>query len=728
MRFPFYKQLDLMDCGPTCLRSIAKFYGKNFSAHFLREKCFIDKDGVSMWTLSQVAEELGFNVYSLRLNIDQLSNESILPCIVHWRENHFVVVYKIDKKRVYVSDPAKGLVTFSRDEFQNLWTSARTSQKKVGVALFLTPTTRFFNDGDENEHGVKIGNIMRYFLHYKKLFVQLLLSLFAGTLLGLVFPFFTQAVVDVGIATKDIEFIHLILIGQLLLFVGSTFIDFVRGWIILHISTRISLSLLSNYWLKLTKLPISYFDVKMTGDILQRMGDNKRIESFLTGSTLNVAFSLINLIVFTCVILTYDLKIFFIFFVGSIAYFIWVLTFLKPRKNLDSKRFDVSSANQSLSIQMIQGMPEIKLSNSERQKRWEWERVQARSFKLNIRSLALSQFQQGGAFFINQTKNILVTFLSAKAVVDGGLTLGGMIAIQYIIGQLNSPIQQFIFFIQGFQDAKISLERINEIHLIKEEEPGSKSWMKYLPSDQSIYLRNLNFKYNALEDDAILENLNISIPAKKITAIVGMSGSGKTTLLKLLLKFYEPTSGEIKIGDANFKNISPSFWRKQCGVVMQEGFIFSDSILNNICIGDESPDWDRVLFATRIANIQSFVESLPSGYNTKIGMGGKGISQGQKQRLLIARAIYKDPEYIFFDEATNALDSNNEKTIMNNLVEFTRGRTVVIVAHRLSTVKSADQIVVLNKGKVVEIGTHDELTVLNGEYFKLVKNQMELTS
>lgn len=725
MRFPFYKQLDTMDCGPTCIRIVAKYYGKNFPLQYLREKCLINRQGVSMLGISEAAEQIGFRTVAVKISMKQLSTEATLPCIAHWNHNHFVVVYKIKKNKVYVSDPAKGLMTYKQDVFMRSWTSAKKDVQKPGVILILEPLPRFYEEEDQQKE-LGIRAISHYFLRHRKLFGQLILGLTAGTILNLILPFFTQAVVDVGIATKDIQFISLILLGQLMLFAGSTLVEFVRSWILLHISTRINLSLLSDYWIKLMKLPLSYFDTKMTGDILQRVGDHKRIESFLTGSTINIAFSLVNFIVFTFVMLVYDAKIFFIFLTGSVLYFIWVLMFLKVRRNLDFKRFDISSKNQSVSIQLVQGMQEIKLNNCERLKRWEWERLQARLFKLNIRSLNMSQVQQGGAFTINQLKNIIVTFFSAKAVVDGQLTLGGMLAIQYIIGQLNSPVQQFIQFIQAFQDARISLERINEIHQMKEEEPADRPLLDHLPSDKTIVLKDLSYKYPGYDNDWVLDKINLYIPEKKITAIVGMSGSGKTTLLKLLLQFYEPQNGQIRIGENKLENISPVFWRKQCGVVMQDGFIFSDTIANNIAVGDEYPDWNKLLHAVQVANIHDFIESLPLGYNTKIGAAGNGISQGQKQRILIARAIYKDPEYLFFDEATNALDANNERVIMEKLDGFFNGRTVVIVAHRLSTVKNADQIIVLDKGKVVETGTHNELTEIRGDYYRLVKNQLEL--
>jgi ATP-binding cassette subfamily B protein len=725
MSFPFYKQLDAMDCGPTCLRIIAKYYGRHYSLQRLREKCQINKQGVSLLGVSYAAEQIGFRTVGVKISTDVFFKEFAFPCIVHWKQNHFIVVYKVSRNKVFVSDPAKGLITYRKDEFISGWASKVEGAQTIGIALLLEPTERFFKE-EEGEEAVTFNTITHYFLHHRRLFFQLLLGLLAGTVLQLIAPFLTQSLVDVGIATKDMQFIYLLLIGQLMLFAGTTTVEFLRSWILLHISTRINISLSSNFLIKLMKLPISFLDTRMTGDIMQRLNDNNRIQSFLTGSSINTAFSLVNFFVFTFIIIIYSVKLFLVFLTGSVLYFGWVVLFLKKRRNLDYKRFDVSSRNQSTTIQLIQGMQEIKLNNCETQKRWEWERLQAKLFKLNVRSLALNQVQGGGASFINQAKNIFVTFYSAKAVIDGELTLGGMMAVQYILGQLNSPVQQFIGFVQSLQDAKISMERINEINGMKDEEASDKPMAPVLPHNHSLHISDLCFKYPGYENEWILNHVNLLIPAGKTTAIVGMSGSGKTTLLKLLLKFYQIEKGHINVGESRLDNISPGFWRSRCGVVMQEGFIFSDSIANNIAVGEEYPDWERLQYAARIANIEEYIQSLPLGFKTKIGAEGNGVSQGQKQRILIARAVYKDPDYIFFDEATNALDANNEKVILENLETFFKGRTVVVVAHRLSTVRNADQIIVLEKGKIVEKGTHEELTSRKREYYELVRNQLEL--
>ncbi|MGZ3814955.1 MAG: peptidase domain-containing ABC transporter, partial [Mucilaginibacter sp.] len=547
-----------------------------------------------------------------------------------------------------------------------------------------------------------------------------------GSILQLITPFLTQSIVDIGINTRNLNFVYIILFAQIALIIGQASVDFIRSWILLHISTRVNVSILTDFLIKLMKLPMSFFDTKMTGDIMQRMNDQHNIQTFLTGSTLTTIFSLFNLVIFSVVLAYYNMIIFFVFAFSSVLYIAWIILFLNRRRALNYKSFEVSAKNQSSLIQLIGGMQEIKLNNCEQQKRWEWEHIQARLFKFNVKTLALSQYQQGGATFINQGKNILITFLSAEAVINGNLTLGAMVAVQYIVGQLSSPIEQLLGFIQGFQDAKISLERLNEIHQMEDEEPANKEWNHTLPENKSLSINRLTFRYPGAGNEPVLENIDLHIPQGKTTAIVGMSGSGKTTILKLLLRFYESEKGEIKVGDQPINNISFKTWRNQCGVVMQDGFIFSDSIERNIAVGDEYPDKIKLRHAIKVANIQDFIDGLPLGLNTKIGAEGNGISQGQRQRLLIARAVYKDPQYIFFDEATNALDANNERVIMDNLAEFFKGRTVVIVAHRLSTVSNADNIIVLDKGRIIEQGTHLELTSLKGDYYQLVKNQLEL--
>ena len=732
MPFPLYKQLDAMDCGPSCLRMIASYYGKTYSLQNLRDKSYITREGVSMLGISDAAEAIGFRSMGVKITFEQLLSEAPMPCVAHWKQNHFIVVYKIRKTKkgifIYVADPARGLIKFTQEEFMQGWANTKDEGEDKGLCLLLETTPDFYQNQDEkvNKSGFKF--LFSYLRPFKKLIVQLFLGLLLGSLLQLIFPFLTQSIVDKGINTRDLDFVTLIIIAQLVLIFSRTIVEFIRSWILLHVSTRINISLISDFLIKLMKLPVAFFDSKMIGDLIQRIGDHKRIESFLTTSTLNILFSFVNLVIFGIVLWIYSANIFLIFLIGSVLYTAWVYLFMKKRRELDNRRFAQLSDNQSNVIQLISGMQEIKLNNCEKQKRWEWERIQARLFKVNIASLSLSQYQQAGGVFINEIKNIMITFIAAKSVIDGNMTLGMMLAVQYIIGQLNSPINQMIGFLQSTQDAKISLERLGEIHQRENEESEDIPKISILPEQRELNIDSISFQYEGPHSPFVLDNVSLNIPEKKITAIVGTSGSGKTTLIKLLLGFYEPQKGKIKLGDMYLNNISNRMWRDKCGVVMQDGFIFSDSIANNIAVSDEYPDREKLLHAVKVANIQEYIESLPLGYNTKIGQNGVGLSQGQKQRILIARAVYKNPEFIFFDEATNALDANNERIIMENLDQFFKGKTVIVVAHRLSTVKNADQIVVLEKGKLVEKGTHAELTKKKGAYYELVRNQLELGS
>lgn len=723
--FPFYKQPDSKDCGPTCLRIIAKHYGKLITLQEIRELSETTRTGSSLLKLSDAAEVIGFKSIGVKINYQQLT-EAPLPLIAHWNKSHFVVVYKIKNNRVYVSDPSFGLITYAIDEFIQNWIGTNADQStKEGIVLLLEITPKFRELDWDKADKRSFKFLFQYLFKYKNLLTQLLIGLIVGSMLQLVFPFLTQSIVDIGIQNNDIDFIYVVLIAQLMLFIGQTGVNVFRSWILLHLSTRINISLVSDFFIKLMNLPIAYFDTRMTGDIMQRIGDHRRIENLLTGSTLNTLFSLMNLFVFGIVLIYYNLTIFFIFVIGSIIYVIWILFFLKRRKELDHKRFSQLSQEQSSVIELINGMQEIKMHNAEKQKRWKWEFVQARLFKVSIQSLTLEQTQGVGSSFINEIKNIIITFTSAILVIEGSITLGMMLSIQYIIGQLNGPITELVGFIQTTQDAKISLERLGEIHDKEDEENRKKQMITNVKLNQDFKLEKISFRYTG-NDENVINDLNVNIPANKITAIVGSSGSGKTTLMKLLLKFYEPNSGSIRYGDDFLISISHRAWRSNCGVVMQEGYIFNDTIAYNIAVGEDTIDRERLLSAVKTANIYDFIQSLPLGFNTKIGNEGMGISTGQKQRLLIARAVYKNPGLLFFDEATSALDANNERIIMNNLNTFFANKTVVIIAHRLSTVKHADQIIVLEDGKIMEIGNHETLLNKKGMYFNLVKNQLDL--
>ena len=724
--FPSYKQAESKDCGPTCLKIIAKFYGRVLSIAKLRELAETNRDGSSLLNLSDTAEAIGFRSLGIRANTIKLK-EASLPCVLHWNKNHFVVLYKIKNDKYYISDPAIGLINYTETEFIKLWIGNNADENtNEGIALLLEPTPKFHQfDYKEHTNTLSFSFLKNYILPYKSFIFQLCIGLLAGSLLNLIFPFLTQSIVDVGIQNQNIHFVYLILVAQLFLFAGKTFLEVIRSWILLHLSARINISLISDFFIKLMNLPISYFDVKMTGDIMQRINDHQRIERILTTSSLDVFFSMFNMFIMGGVLAYYNLQIFFVYFAGSLLYFFWIVIFLKRREILDYKRFSAMSGEQSTVIELINGMQEIKLHNAEKQKRWGWEYVQARLFKVSIKGLVLEQTQNIGSNTINQLKNIFIIFLSAKLVIDGQITLGMMMAITSIVGSLDGPIAQLINFIREFQDAKISLARLSEIHEKVDETEQAINQTNEVPINKNLSIKNLSFRYIG-SDLLVLKELDLIIPANKITAIVGTSGSGKTTLMKLLLKFYDPSEGDIKIGETSLKSITQKAWRNNIGAVMQEGFIFNDTIANNIAVGVDIVDKERLFYAADVANINDYIDSLPLGFNTKIGMEGVGMSTGQKQRLLIARAVYKNPEMLFFDEATSALDANNEKEIMRKLNLFFKDKTVVVIAHRLSTVMNADQIVVLEKGKIVETGNHQSLVNLKGRYFELVKNQLQL--
>ena len=729
--FPFVKQPDAMDCGPASLVMIAQHYGRHYTLEHLRERCSLARDGVSLLGISKAAEEIGFRTVGGRLTFDKLAEKALLPCIVHWNQEHFVVVYAIRKQRkdytVFVADPGKGLLTYSREEFCEHWVSTRTNGEEKGIALLMEPTQLFYEqEGDQLPSENRIRFLWKYLLRYRRFFGQLILGLLIGSLLQLVFPFLTQAIVDTGIQGKDIGFVWLVLLAEMMLLFSRTAIDFIRRKILLHISTRINVSLISDFFIKLMKLPMKFFDTKLTGDLLQRIEDHRRIENFLTNQTISIIFSAFTFVIFSVVLFIYHIPIFLVFLAGSILYGIWIRVFLKKRRQLDYKMFEQLGINRNVVYQLITGMQEIKLQGCEQRKRWEWEDVQADLFDVNMQALNLSQNQEAGGIFINELKNVLVTALAAAAVINGSLTLGMMLSIQYIIGQLNSPVEQLMNFIYQWQDVSISLDRMNEIHTQQNEEDADRH-VKALPENNTnIHIHDLCFKYDGARPDYVLEGIDLHIPQGKVTAIVGASGSGKTTLVKLLLGFYAPNEGEIRIGDENLSTFNLSWWRTQCGAVMQEGYLFSDTIARNIAISDDEIDLNRLRQAARVANIAEYVEKLPLGYNTKIGQDGQGVSQGQRQRILIARVVYKNPRFIFLDEATNSLDANNERAIVENLSTFYKGKTVIVVAHRLSTVKHADQIVVLDGGKIAETGTHAGLTARHGKYYELVKNQLEL--
>lgn len=734
--FTLVRQRDAKDCGPSCLAMIVKHYGGSFNINSIRTDCALNREGVSLLGISKAAEELGFKSVGGRLSFSSLASEALLPCIVHWSQNHFVVVYKVKNQKkgdctIYVADPGKGLVSYTKEEFCEHWVSTKTNGEEKGIVLLLEPTNQFYtqNDTETVLTQSRMAFLWSYLKKYKRFFTQLILGLLLGSLLQLIFPFLTQAVVDTGIGGKDIGFVWLVLMAEMMLLFSRTAIEFIRSKILLHISTRINISLISDFFIKLMKLPMNFFDTKQMGDLLQRIEDHRRVEQFLTSSSLSLLFSFFTFLVFGVVLVFYNLGVFAVFLFGTLLYAGWIVLFLEKRRLLDYKFFEQAGRNRNVTYQLIDGMQEIKLQGCEQRKRWEWEDVQADLFKVNLQALNLQQVQQAGSITINEVKNILITVLAATSVIQGNMTLGMMLAVQYIIGQLNSPVEQLIHFVYSWQDVSICLDRMNEIHTETNEENAERTRSSYTEEStdgHSLAIKDLSFKYNIYSSKNILSDINLLIPNGKVTAIVGASGSGKTTLIKLLLGFYEPLSGSIQIGSANLSECNLGWWRSQCGAVMQEGYLFSDTIAKNIAISDDDPNIERIRHAARVANIADYVEALPLAYNTMIGQDGQGISQGQRQRILIARVIYKNPMFVFLDEATNALDANNEQAITDNLLDFYKGKTVIVVAHRLSTVRNADQIVVLNEGKIVELGTHEELIGKRGNYYGLIKNQLEL--
>ncbi len=715
-----------MQCGIACLQMICTYYGQHYSNGFISTFCHATTEGISLLGICKAATFLGFKSQPIKTTLNYL-NSITAPCILHWNQNHFVILYKIKDGKYYISDPGKGKIIYTTEEFKNHWISMNLDGEEKGIVLFLEPTSKFgsITDSGKNIKVHSLNFLNKYISPYKKYFIQIAIGLFISCILQLILPFLTQSIVDVGIKHDDISFIWLVLLGELMIVIGRTATDFIRRWLLLHISMRINISLVSDFFIKLLKLPMYFFDTKLMGDLLQRINDHSRVQSFLTNQILGVVFTFLSFLIFGIVLFIYNKLVFGVFLIGSVIYGLWITTFLRKRKVLDYELFEQQAKNHNKTYQLITSIQEIKLQDCEQRRRWEWEDTQADLFSVQMKVLKLQQTQEAGSIFINEVKNIIITVLAATSVINGQMTLGAMLAVQYIIGQLNSPVEQLMSFIYSLQDVKISLERINEIHEGKNEETKENQAI-YFDNEKSIGIDNVDFKYDPHALKKTIEGVSFDIPAGNVTAIVGASGSGKTTLIKLMLGYYPVMSGTISIAGRNINEYNLKWWRRHCGVVMQDGVIFSESIARNIAIDDGDIDIGRLEKAALIANIHDYIMGLPLKYNTLIGRDGVGLSQGQKQRILIARAVYKNPDFIFLDEATNALDAKNERAIVENLAEFYKGRTVIVVAHRLSTVKNADQIIVIDSGKVVETGDHTTLIEKKGAYYNLVKNQLEL--
>ena len=731
-KFPHFRQNNAADCGPTCLRIIAKFYNLDFTSEMLRQNCSISHEGVNLFAIKNTAEIIGFNAIGVKLTFQQLVERNVFPCILHWNQNHFVVCYNIKRDlfgqfKIQISDPASQCLSYNKEDFMHYWIGENLYEEACGIALLLEPKENYTQIVDKhNNKSHNLLSFLKYLTPYRLMIGQLFLAIIVGSIFQIAPPFLSQAMIDQGICSKNLSVVTMILLAQLFFFITTLSIDYIRSCILLHINSRIDISLVADFLIKLTAMPLYFFDSRITGDVLQRLGDHGRIKNFLLNNSISIIFSIVNFVIFIGILAYYNKIIFCIFIVGNFFNFIWVSFFMKFRRDLDFKRFYESSREQNKMIQLVQGIQDIKLNNCEQEKRWEWERIQVKLFFIGLKGLKIAQLQQSGSLLFTQTTHFLIYFIAAKSVISNEMTLGMMMSLVYIIGQISTPLNEFVSFAQSFQDAKISLERLNEVYYQDDEETGIEKKQTFIPQNMGIMIDNVSFSYTQFNSEQVLRNISINIPANKVTAIVGESGCGKTTLIKLLQGFYKPTSGSIKVGNTLLDNINPHSWRAATGSVMQDSFIFSDTIAGNIAVNKDKLDRNLMKIAANLACIESFIDSLPLGYETVIGMEGKGISQGQRQRILIARAIYKNPKYIFLDEATNSLDANNEIQIMKNLCNFYKGRTVVISAHRLSTIKDADNIIVLSNGQVVEQGNHNDLLNEKGYYYKLIKNQVDL--
>jgi ATP-binding cassette subfamily B protein len=724
-----------MDCGPTCLKMVCEYFGRNYDIDHLRNLCHLTKQGATMQGMSKASEMIGLRSLAVNISINQLKKSAPLPCILHWTQNHYVVLFDIqeqkNKTKYVIGDPAFELITIEEEEFLDSW----ISNNNKGICLLFEKTGEFKESvSQEKKSLTSFSSVFKYLRPFRAKMAIVLGSLLAGTFLTLTIPFLMQNMVDGGILAKNYSVINLVLLAQFVIFSASIINEFFRTRILLHINNKITIDILSDFLIKIFRLPIRFFDSKTVGDLSQRIADHGKVQGFLTGTSITIVFSLVNLVVYTVVLLYYKVSVFFIFLIFTIAGILWILLFLKKRKNLDFLRFQKNAENQNVVYELISSMQEIKVHNIEQKKRWKWEKSQKDLNLLNIKSLDLNQLQSAGSSLLLHFKNIIITFVCAKSVIEGEMTLGIMMSVSFLIGQMRTPVEQILSFIVTAQDAKLSFIRLQEIHQIKDEDDADllnkpfeyfEATLRGNEAEGGILIKDLSFSYDK-NGEEVLKNINLLIPEKKTTAIVGTSGSGKTTLLKMLLKFYQPDSGQISINGMDLEAIPASTWRSNCGIFMQEGHIFNDSIAENVAPGEDLPDIGKVDEALKAANIYDYVVNLALKHDTKIGSEGLGLSVGQKQRILIARAIYKNPRFIFFDEATSSLDANNEKAIMNNLREFFKDKTVITVAHRLSTVAHADNIIVMEQGEIIEQGTHAGLISKQGAYYHLIKNQLEL--
>ncbi len=722
-RFPLYIQSESKDCGPSCLKIIARYYGNNVDIEYLRKVSETTRSGTSLTGLIRAAKKIGFKAVASKESFSILKKEVPLPVIAHWNQDHFVVVYEITNDKVYVSDPELGKVKYTHSDFMDKWLENDENGEGILLLLNFNVNENFQLPKEAVEKKVDISFISSHLKNYKKSFIRISVLVFIASILELAFPYLTQQIIDRGVQFKDVNFIFLSAASYILIFIGYKAANIIRNWVVIKLSMRFNIQLISNFIKKLTLLPIAYYDSKITGDIFQRISDHEFLEKFFTSNSIGALFSILNILIFSGLFLWYNDNIFLIFLVGTIIHIAWIFLFFSKRKVLDFKFFSIKSKENNKIIELIHGMQDIKLNGYEEPKKKEWEEIRTSLYKRDMESMKVEQFQLDGASFIKEIKNISIIIMSSLLVVNNKLSFGTLLAISYIIGHLNAPIEKLVSFLNNIQDLRLGFRRILEIHN-KDIEGEGKSLVKNFKMGD-VTINNVDFKYQGTSEN-VLNNISFSIPFKKTTAIVGASGSGKTTLLKLLLKFYEVNSGSIKVNGLNINDLDYNSWRNKCGVIMQESYIFNDSIENNIILAQES-NFEKMKQACLVCNIHGFIQGLPLGYQTKIGNEGVEISSGQKQRILMARAIYKNPEFLLFDEATSALDAQNEKEISKKLESVFKNRTVLLIAHRLSTIKNADNIIVLsNNGNIVEMGPHMELIKNKGHYHQLIKNQLEL--
>lgn len=720
----FQQQHDIKDCGAACLTMIAQYHGQKYSFNEIKKLVPLKKTGVSLKGIQVGANYIGLDSMPIECAVNELSNR-MCPCILHWNQKHFVVLYKvIDKhtKHTYViADPNHGIIRLNDIKFVSHW----CSNNNKGIALLLSPTDAFFEQLPQPDRNSSLSDLLSFARPHKKLLLHLLLCMLIGCVLSLIFPFLTQSLIDYGVNNHSVSIVTKILLAEIFVFAGSMFANILRNWIVLYIGARINITIISNFILKLISLPISFFSLKQKGDLYQRIQDHNKIEEFLSNQSLSALFSVFSFVAYSLVLLHYNLTLLATYYGISTFAIIWSSYFFKYTECLDYTYFNIRSKSNDIVMEIIDGMQEVKLNALEEYETEKWEKNQLELFKANNHALRIEQLQLQGYQFINQLKNIIIIYLSAKGVIAENITLGTMLSISYIIGQLDAPLQDIIITLRSWQSAKISMERLLEIQKEQPEERSSDiKMLNYNERVAPICLKNMSFRYD-IDSPFALSNICLNIPYGKTTAIVGASGSGKTTLIKLILKFYKPTSGQILINNIDAVNISAKKWRAQCGIVMQDGFIFSDTIAQNIAC-ESTIDYNKLNEVVDLAQIRDYIESLPLRFNTIIGATGKELSGGQKQRILIARALYKNPNFVFLDEATSSLDSNNERRVYQNFQRFFKTKTVVVAAHRLSTVKNANQIVVLSHGKIVETGTHDELIRNKSTYYNLVREQLEL--